>query len=109
LNNALEVVAKMGERWFAAELYRLKGQLMLRQGDLDAAETLYGQALTMAKEQQAKLWELRAGVSLANLRGDRGGRSEAHDLLAPIYGWFTEGFNTQDLKGAKALLDELEC
>jgi class 3 adenylate cyclase/predicted ATPase len=107
LNNALQVVARIGERWFAAELYRHKGQLMLRHENSEAAEKLYRQALTAAKEQEAKLWELRAAVSLARLRRDQGLRSEAHDFLAPVYGWFTEGFDTQDLKGAKALLDEL--
>ena len=107
LNNALQIAARIGERWFAAELYRHKGQLMLQQGDSEAAEEFYRRALAIAKEQQAKLWELRAAVSLARLHRDRGCRSEAHDFLAPIYGWFSEGFDTQDLKGAKALLDEL--
>jgi predicted ATPase len=107
LNKALQLAARIGERWFTAELYRLKGQLMLRQGDLDAAETLYRQALTLAKEQEAKLWELRAAVSLATLYGDRGRRSEAHELLASACGWFTEGFDTQDLARAKAFLGEL--
>jgi class 3 adenylate cyclase/predicted ATPase len=107
LDNALQIAERMGERWFAAELYRHKGQLMLRQGDAEAAEKFYRQALTIAEEQEAKLWQLRAAVSLAELGGPQGRRSEAHDLLAPVYGWFTEGFDTQDLKGAKALLDEL--
>jgi len=106
-NNALQVVARVGERWFAAELYRHKGNLMLQQGDSEAAEKLYRQALTVAKEQEAKLWELRATVSLARLRIDQGRRSEAHDVLAPVYSWFTEGFDTQDLRCTKALLDEL--
>jgi class 3 adenylate cyclase/predicted ATPase len=107
LENALQIAEKLGERWFAAELYRHKGQLMLRQGDSKAADELYHQALTIAKEQEAKLWELRAAVSLAKLGRDQGRRSDAHDFLAPVYGWFTEGFDTQDLKGAKALLHEL--
>ena len=68
---------------------------------------MYRQALTIAQEQEAKLWELRAATSLAQLRRDQGRRAEARDLLAPIYGWFTEGFDTPDLKNAKALLDEL--
>ena len=80
---------------------------MQRQGDSTTAEELYRQALTIAKEQKAKLWELRAAVSLARLAGDRGRRTEARDFLALVYGWFTEGFDTQDLKAAKALLDEL--
>ena len=62
---------------------------------------------TVAQEQEAKLWELRAAVSLSRLRRDQGRPAEARDLLAPIYGWFTEGFDTPDLKDAKALLDEL--
>jgi class 3 adenylate cyclase/predicted ATPase len=107
LDDALQIAERIGERWFAAELYRHKGQFMLRHGDSEAAEELYRQALTIAKEQEAKLWELRAAVTLAKLGRDQGRRSDAHDLLAPVYRWFTEGFDTQDLKGAKALLDEL--
>jgi class 3 adenylate cyclase/predicted ATPase len=107
LDDTLQIVEKTGERWLEAELRRHKGRLLLRQGDSEAAEELYCQALTIAEEQQAKLWQLRAAVNLAELRRDQGRRSEAHDLLAPVYGWFTEGFDTQDLKGAKALLDEL--
>ena len=90
-----------------AELYRHKGQLLLRQGQSEAAEELYCKAISIAKEQEAKLWELRAAASLARLRRDQGRHAQAHDLLAPIYGWFTEGFDTPDLEEAKALLDEL--
>ena len=90
-----------------AELYRHKGRLLLQQGHAEAAEELYRKALSIAQEQEAKLWELRATVSLARLRRDQGRRAEARDLLAPVYGWFTEGFDTPDLKEAKALLDEL--
>ena len=107
LDEALRIVEKTGERWFAAELNRHKGQLLLRQGHIEPAEELYRRALTIAQEQEAKVWELRAAVSLARLRRDRGRRAEARDLLAPVYGWFTEGFGTPDLKEAKALLDEL--
>jgi predicted ATPase len=107
LDEALEIVEPTGERWFAAELYRHKGQLLLRQGHSDAAEELYRKALSIAAEQEAKLWELRAAASLARLRRDQGRRAEARDLLAPVYSWFTEGFDTPDLKDAKALLDEL--
>ena len=95
------------ERWFAAELYRQKGELLLRQGHAEAAEGLYRKALSIAAEQEAKLWELRAAVSLARLRRDQGLRADARDLLTPIYGWFTEGFDTKDLKEANALLSEL--
>jgi predicted ATPase len=107
LDDALQISEQIGECWFASELYRHKGWLMLRQGDRKAAEDLYRQALATARKQEAKLWELRAAVSLATLHRNYGRRSEAHELLAPIYGWFVEGFGTQDLKGAKALLDEL--
>jgi predicted ATPase len=106
-DEALRVVERTGERWFAAELNRHKAQLLLRQGHSEAAEELYRKALSIAQEQEAKLWELRAAVSLARLRRDQGRRAEARDLLAPVYGWFTEGFGTRDLKEAKALLDEL--
>ena len=107
LDDALQIVEKTGERWFAAELNRHKGQLLLRQGHSEAAEELYRKALSIAEEQEAKLWELRAAASLARLRRDQGRHAEARDLLAPVYGWFTEGFDTPDLKEAKALLDEL--
>ena len=107
LDHALEITERLGERWFAPELYRYKGQSMLHQGHSNAAEGLYRKALTIADEQEAKLWQLRAAVSLAQLASDRGRYSEAYGILAPVYGWFTEGFGTQDLKGAKALLDEL--
>ena len=103
----MQIVEKTGERWFEAELNRHKGQLLLRQGESEAAEELYRKALSIAKEQGARLWELLAAVSLARLRRDQGRKAEARDLLAPVYGWFTEGFDTPDLKEAKAVLDEL--
>jgi predicted ATPase len=106
-DEALQIADRTGERWFAAELNRLKGQLLLREGHSEAAEALYCKALSIAEEQEAKLWELRAAASLARLRRDQGRPAEARDLLAPVYGWFTEGFNTPDLKEAKALLGEL--
>jgi class 3 adenylate cyclase/predicted ATPase len=107
LDDALRIVERTGERWFAAELNRHKGELLLRQGNQEAAEELYRKALSIACEQDAKLWELRAAMSLARLRRDQGRGVEARDLLAPVYGWFTEGFDTPDLKEAKALLEEL--
>jgi predicted ATPase len=107
LDDALQIVEKTGERPLAAELHRHKGQLLLGQGHSEAAEELYQKALSIAQEQEAKLWELRAAASLARLRSDQGRHAEARDLLAPVYGWFTEGFDTPDLKEAKALLDEL--
>jgi len=107
LDDALRIADRTGERWLEAEAKEHKGRLLLRQGHAEAAEELYRKALSIAREQEAKLWELRAAVSLARLRGDQGYRTEARDLLAPVYGWFTEGFDTPDLKKAKALLDEL--
>jgi predicted ATPase len=81
--------------------------VLLATGDAAAAEASYHQAIAIAQQQSAKLWELRATVSLASLWRDQGKRSEARDLLAPVYGWFTEGFDTADLKEAKGLLNEL--
>ena len=102
------MIERTGEHWFAAELNRLKGQLLLRQGQSEAAEELYRKALAIAGEQEAKLWELRAAASLARLRRNQD-QAAARDLLAPIYSWFTEGFDTPDLKDAKALLDALDA
>ena len=107
LDDALHTVKRTGERWYAAELNRQKGQLLLRQGHPEAAENLYCKALSIAQEQEAKLWELRAATSLARLLRDQGRRAGARDLLTPVYGWFTEGFDTPDLKEARGLLDEL--
>jgi predicted ATPase len=107
LDDALEIVERTGERWFVAELNRHKGQLLLRQGNADAAEELYRKALSIAEEQEAKLWELRAAASLARLLRDQGRQAEAGDLLTPVCRWFTEGFDTPDLKEAKALLEAL--
>jgi predicted ATPase len=107
LDDAFQIVERTEERWFTAELNRCKGRLLLRQGHSDAAEDLYRKALSIAQEQEAKLWELRAAASLARLRRDQGRYAEARELLAPVYGWFTEGFATPDLKDAKALLDQL--
>jgi class 3 adenylate cyclase/predicted ATPase len=104
LDEALQMVERTEERWFEAELSRQKGQLLLRQGQSAAAEKLYRKALSIAVEQETKLWELRAAVSLARLRRDQGHHTEARDILAPVYGWFTEGFDTPDLKEAEALL-----
>jgi predicted ATPase/class 3 adenylate cyclase len=107
LAEAAEIIETKEERAFEAELHRLRGNLMRATGDRSAAEQSYHQALAVAKRQSAKLWELLAAVSLARLWHDQGKRTEARDLLAPIYGWFTEGFDTPVLQNAKTLLDEL--
>ena len=109
LTEALLLTDKTGERWYEAELHRLKGELLLQQhADNQAdAETCFQHALDLARKQQAKSLELRAATSLARLWQQQGKRQEAHDLLAPVYNWFTEGFDTADLQDAKALLDEL--
>ena len=109
LTEALTQADKAGERWFEPELYRLKGEFLLQlSSDNQAeAEVCFHQSLGIARDQHAKSWVLRAATSLARLWQQQGKRQEAHDLLAPVYGWFTEGFDTADLQEAKALLDEL--
>ena len=93
----------MGE----ADLHRVRGELLISVGDPTAAEAAFQQAIAVARRQQAKLWELRAATSLARLWRDEGKAAEARDLLAPVYSWFTEGFDTPVLQDAKALLDQL--
>jgi len=101
-------VAKVqDEYWWYAELHRLEGDLLLAAAEPDGAGQCYLNALATASKQQARSWELRAATSLARLWGQQGRRVEARDLLAPVYGWFTEGFETADLKEAKMLLNEL--
>ena len=109
LDQAVQLVETTGERWFAAELDRQRGRLLLGQGHPKVAEELYRKALSIAEEQEAKLWELRAAASLARLWRDQGRCGAARDLLGPVYGWFTEGFAIPDLKAAKMLLDELDA
>ena len=111
LDTAIEIVERTGERWFEAELCRLQGEWHVahRQDERIKAEASFRRAIDVAQNQQAKMWELRASTGLARLWRDQGKRSEARDLLAPIYDWFTEGFDTLDLKEAKALLDELHA
>jgi predicted ATPase len=91
-----------------AEVHRIAGEIALRRAEPDAAkaQAYFQRALAVAREQQAKSWELRAAMSMARLWRDQGKRNEAHDLLAPVYGWFTEGFDTRDLKEAKTLLND---
>jgi class 3 adenylate cyclase/predicted ATPase len=109
LAEALAAVEKTGGRFYEAELYRLKGELLRRQAlpNEDQAETCFRQALDVARRQQAKSLELRAAMSLARLWQRQGQRTAARDLLAPVYGWFTEGFDTADLQEAKALVEAL--
>ena len=100
----------MGSVCYEAELYRLKGELLLRRLSLTQhaqAEACFQQALVIARHQQAKSWELRAAMSLSRLWQQQGKRAEAWELLAPVYGWFTEGFDTADLQDARGLLEEL--
>jgi predicted ATPase len=105
----LEIAEASGAKGNDAELHRLRGELLgwLASPDWAGIEVCYRKALAIASEQGTRGFELRAAVSLARLLSDQGRRSEAHDLLAPVYGWFTEGCDTRDLKQAKALLDEL--
>ena len=97
------------DAWYEAELHRIKGELLLRQAVPDApqAEACFQQALAVARRQQARSWELRAAMSLSRLWQQQGKRAEARELLAPIYSWFTEGFDTPDLQEARVLLEEL--
>src|SRR6516162_8208250 len=93
--------------WWDAELHRVKGLRLLACGDVADTQTAFHDALRVAREQQAKSLELRAATSLARLWGEQGQSTEARELLASVHGWFTEGFDTADLKEAKGLLDEL--
>ena len=108
LAEARAVLETTEVRWYAAELARLQGTLLLRQAMPDAAqaEGCFHQALDIARQQQARSWELRA-TSLARLWQAQGKHQETHDVLAPVYGWFTEGFDTLDLQEARALVDAL--
>jgi predicted ATPase len=109
LTEAHTLVEQQEERWWETEVCRLRGVLRLRQtGTPQAeAEACFHQALAVARRQEAKSLELRVAMSLARLWQQQGQRGEAHALLAPIYGWFTEGFDTPDLQEAKVLLEEL--
>jgi predicted ATPase len=105
---AAEMVTRTNERMWGAELARIEGELLrLQDAPLSESDSRFQRALTIARGQSAASFELRAALSLARLWRDQGRRAEARDLLAPLYGWFTEGFDTADLKEAKALLAEL--
>jgi predicted ATPase len=109
IGEAIAAVETTKEKWCEAEVHRAAGEITLLSPEPDAAkaEAYFQRALAAARKQQAKSWELRAAMSLARLWRDQGKRQQAHDLLAPVYGWFTEGFDTLDLKDAKALLEQL--
>ncbi len=113
LEEALAIVGKTGERWHEAELYRLKGELMLQsnvqepRSEMEEVERYFLKAIEIACEQRAKSWELRAAMSLARLWQRQGKRREAHQMLSEVYGWFTEGFDTKDLQEAKILLEQV--
>jgi predicted ATPase len=109
LDEAQGLVAKTREREYEAEVHRLEGDLLLARSPSDEAQAQasFREALEVARRQSAKSWELRAATSLARLWQRQGKRDEARDLLAPVYAWFTEGFDTKDLRDAKALLEEL--
>jgi len=111
IGETMTAVETTNERWFEAEVNRLAGQIALMSSQPDAmrAETFFQRGLAVARQQGAKSWELRAAISLARLWRDQGKRQQARELLAPVHGWFTEGFDTLDLKEAKALLDELHA
>jgi class 3 adenylate cyclase/predicted ATPase len=109
LTEAEQIIETTNEAYHEAELYRVRGDLLNANGDVAGAELSYQQAIAIAKRQSARMFELRASARLARLWRHQGKQAEARDLLAPIYGWFTEGFDTRDLKEAKALLDELNA
>jgi predicted ATPase len=105
---AAELIDQTKERWAEPELHRIRGALLVLLNRLASAEQSYHRALEVARSQEAKFWELRAALDLAHLQCRQGKFTEARDLLAPVYGWFTEGFDTPVLQDAKALLDQLE-
>jgi predicted ATPase len=111
LTKALDAADQHEDRHHEAEIHRLKGELLLKQDDSNAAEaqSCFARAIEVARGQSAKSWELRATMSLARLLPTKGRRDEARAMLAEIYNWFTDGFDTADLKEAKALLDELNA
>jgi predicted ATPase len=111
IDEATTAVQTSNQRWCEAETNRIAGEISLLSPEPDAAkaEMYFERALAVARQQQAKFWELRAAMSLARLWRDQGKVQQARELLAPVYGWFTEGFDTRDLKEAKARLEQLSA
>jgi predicted ATPase len=111
IDEAIATIETTKERWLEPEVHRIAGELVLKLVSPDRAKAVghFQKALAVARQQQAKSWELRAAMSMARLWRDQGNRDEARELLAPVHGWFTEGFDTRDLKEAKALLHELSA
>ena len=111
IGEALTAMETTKEKWWSAEINRVAGEIALLSPEPDAAkaEAYFERALAVARQQQAKSWELRAVMSMARLWRSQGKAQQARELLAPVYGWFTEGFDTLDLKEAKALLNKLRA
>jgi predicted ATPase len=111
IDDAIDKVERSNEKWCEAEVHRFAGEVALKSTapDTEKAEKHFDRALAVARQQQTKSWELRAAMSMARLWRDQGKPQQAREVLAPVYGWFTEGFDTLDLKEAKALLDELQA
>jgi predicted ATPase len=109
VDEAMTLIETTKETWCKAEVNRIAGESSLTSQERNEgkAEAYFERALSVTRQQQAKSWEPRAAMSLARLRCDQGKPQQARELLAPVYGWFTEGFDTRDLKEAKALLEEL--
>jgi predicted ATPase len=107
IGEAMTAIERTKEKWWEAEVNRVAGQIILKSPapDVAKAEAYFERARVVARAQQAKSWELRAAMSMTRLWRDQGKPQQARELLAPVYGWFTEGFDTRDLKEAKALLD----
>ena len=109
VDEAKEMIKRTGETWFEVHVHCIAGEIALKSlpPDTAKAEACFERALAVAREQEAKSWELRAATNMARLWYDQGKPQQARELLAPVYGWFTEGFDTLDLKAAQVLLDEL--
>jgi predicted ATPase len=106
-DEAFAIVERTAERIFEAELHRMHSDVLARAGCVAQAEEALGRALTIARDQQARMWELRAATGLARLWIEQGKQHEARELLAPVLGWFTEGFDTADLRAARSVLDAI--